>query len=213
MKISLLILIIFRFLLLVNVQFVSADVNVLQLVLEFQPFNWTVVKYAVFSGISGATASVAMIVTMWFFRQYLGLPDTITGIIATVSVFLYYLGFGLAWLDWMVYVAATLGVFRNMVVPCIRSYLCGLVAHSENGKLLSFMSVLTSFTPLAGSAIFNMLYAQTNNWMPGLCMIVAAAMMVPVGLGLVYVQIVRKKVAYTVDETDFILPTDFVTKV
>ena len=111
------------------------DSNVTQLLVEFQPFNWSVTYYTVFSCVSGLLSSISMIAGMILLRQYLGMPDTLIGVFAVLSAIMYYFGFGIAQVDWVLYVAVVAGLFRNIMVPCLRSLLSGLVDRDEIGKV------------------------------------------------------------------------------
>ncbi|GAV04643.1 hypothetical protein RvY_14901 [Ramazzottius varieornatus] len=175
------------------------DGNVLQLLVEFQPFNWSVTFYTVFSCVSGLLSAISMMAAMILFRQYLGMPDTLIGMLAVLSAILYYFGFGVAQVDWVLYVSVVAGLLRNIMIPCLRSLLSGLVDRGEIGKIMSFISSCQSVTPLFASVIFTSMFAATSSWWPGLCFVVGAFVLVPVLACLAYVDVARRQEIYVKD--------------
>ncbi|GAV04910.1 hypothetical protein RvY_15112 [Ramazzottius varieornatus] len=174
----------------------QADSSVLQLLLQFSPFNWPVTKFAIFSSLSGLLAAVSTITATLLLRKLLHLPDVVICLLASFSIIAYYGGFGLAFQDWMVYTAGTLGLLRGAVLPCTASMLAGMVQPNEIGKILSLSSSLTSATPLCASLIFTTIFAATGSWWPGLSFLVAACMIVPVTVALFIVFLVRRRTLY-----------------
>ena len=172
------------------------DALVTQLFLEFQPFGWTVQFYTLFNCINGLFSSVSLVFVMVVFRRYFGVPDTFFGFVGALSGILYFFGYGIATVDWMIYAATAAGFMKHIVVACIRSLLCSMVEPTEIGKIMCVISVLQAMTPLFGAAIFTTLFAETSSWYSGLCFTLAAFLMLPVLAGFGYIDIARRRSLY-----------------
>ncbi|OQV14353.1 hypothetical protein BV898_11471 [Hypsibius exemplaris] len=74
----------------------SVKENITQYFVEFQPFNWTVTFYTIYSCISGVCRSLAIIIGMVAFRKFLHINDHLIAFIGAFSGVLYFFGFGIA---------------------------------------------------------------------------------------------------------------------
>ncbi|XP_055341751.1 proton-coupled folate transporter-like [Paramacrobiotus metropolitanus] len=170
------------------------DGSIMQLFLEFRPFNWTVEFYTLYSAIQGTISSVTFMAAVIVLRKYLGVPDTVLAILATISAIGAFFGYSIAVTNWMIYAASAVGVFRMVIIVVIRSLLSGMVRRNEIGKVMSLISSLHSVTPLLGSLIFTNVFAATSAWWPGFCFVLGAFMMVPVLAIFAYVDVARRGV-------------------
>jgi hypothetical protein len=175
---------------------------VTQLFLEFQPFAWTVEFFTVYSSIIGLSNSACIMIFMLVFRKLFGLPDTTIAFIGTISSVLYYFGFGVARVSWILYVAAGFGVLKPLVIICIRSLLSGMVEKNEIGKSMSLISSMQALTPLLGSVVFTTIFAQTSSWFPGLCFLISAFLMLMVMSAFGYVDVMRRRAIYSAPDSD-----------
>ncbi|OQV14349.1 putative Proton-coupled folate transporter [Hypsibius exemplaris] len=175
----------------------SGEENITQYFVEFQPFNWTVTFYTIYSCISGVCRSLAIIIGMVAFRKFLHINDTLIAFIGAFSGVLYFFGFGIARTSSMLYIAATAGMLRTMMIVCTRSILSALVESYELGKMMSMISSLQALTPLIGASIFNSIFAATSSWFSGMCFLVGAFLTVFVMAAFGYVDVERRQALYS----------------
>ncbi|OQV18322.1 putative Solute carrier family 46 member 3 [Hypsibius exemplaris] len=144
------------------------DSSVTQLFLEFQPFGWSVEFYTLFNCLNGLFSSVILVAVMVVFRRVFGVSDTMFGFVSSLSCILFFFGYGVARVDWIIYVATAVGLMRHMVSACVRSLLSGMVETTETGKIMCVVSAFQALTPLFGSVIFTTMFAQTESWFSGM---------------------------------------------
>ncbi|XP_060076440.1 uncharacterized protein LOC132556065 [Ylistrum balloti] len=90
---------------------------------------------------------------------------------------------GLASSNFMMYTALGAGVLSVVTFPVMRSILSRFVEADRQGILFANLYVMENLSSLAAGSIFNNLYSETEDWMPGLSfLVVASTFIIPLGL-------------------------------
>lgn len=168
----------------------------MQIFTEFEPFQWDIEQYTVFTSSTGFITSCFVMIAMVVFRKVFHASDTIISFVASLSALMSYYVYGVATKGWMLYLAAGVGVMKLLVFVSIRAIMSHLVDANEIGKGLSLISSLQAIAPLIGTTIFTNIFAFTSSWWPGLSFVVAAFVMVPVVAMLGYVDVTRRSHIY-----------------
>ncbi|XP_070066858.1 probable peptidoglycan muropeptide transporter SLC46 [Drosophila virilis] len=73
-----------------------------------------------------------------------------------------------AFVDWQIYLAIGLGIFKSLVNPMCRTMITNLLPGEERGKVFAMLSVLQTLSPFASSTLYIIFYTLTLSSAPGL---------------------------------------------
>ncbi|XP_046575150.1 LOW QUALITY PROTEIN: proton-coupled folate transporter-like [Haliotis rubra] len=152
-----------------------AQNTIMTLFLLKSPFCWTMVHITIYA----AVAMVVDWVCILFLTRCLGnyLSDVHMALIGTTSTFLSLLIVGLAVNDAMIYAAAAVGLFIELVTPMMRSVMSRLVTNDEQGALFGSISVVEMFSGAVLGLAATAGYTSSVSFFPGLVFIVLSFLM------------------------------------
>ncbi|XP_069142123.1 proton-coupled folate transporter-like [Argopecten irradians] len=100
--------------------------------------------------------------------------DETIAVAGLLSGMLFYLLFAVASSDWMIYAGAALGILMMAVPACLKASLSKMVPSDFQGSLFACIYLMSVFSTMTGSTIFNNIYANTQTSMHGLTFLVMA---------------------------------------
>ncbi|XP_030848584.1 proton-coupled folate transporter-like [Strongylocentrotus purpuratus] len=90
--------------------------------------------------------------------------------------------------SFVLFIAATLGSFRFLTSPSMRSSLSKLTNENEQGAIMACAGCVESLGNLIGPSLFNLIYSLTLDYFRGLVFLVMAALYVPISVLVTFYQ-------------------------
>ncbi|XP_076304916.1 lysosomal proton-coupled steroid conjugate and bile acid symporter SLC46A3-like [Tachypleus tridentatus] len=163
------------------------QVDLLFIFLTDDPLNWSQSKYSFISALKFAICGSGLLIGMPVLSRWFRAPDTLIGLIGTLSRGLGLAVLGFSTTSFLVYISALIFVFSEIPIPAIKSALSKLVEPDEKGKIFAFMSGIQNICFLTGSLIFNNLYPATASFFKGFSFLLAALLQLFAGAIFVFI--------------------------
>ncbi|XP_033744448.1 proton-coupled folate transporter-like [Pecten maximus] len=100
--------------------------------------------------------------------------DETIAVLGLLSGMGFYLMFAFAVTDWMIYAGAGIGILLMAFPPCLKVSLSKMVPPEYQGTLFAVIYLVSVVSTMAGSTIFNNIYAHTQTSIRGLTFLVMA---------------------------------------
>ncbi|EDW02472.1 tetracycline resistance protein, class C [Drosophila grimshawi] len=158
-----------------------------------EKFHWTVREFTNYESVSilvPAVAGSGGILFLWSLRQCIKSATLWLALISLLSHVSSSLMKAFAFVDWQIYLAIGLGVFKSMVNPMCRTMITNLLPDVERGKIFGLLGVLQSLSPLASSTLYILFYTLTLSSVPGFFNLISANLY---GLAIVLLLFVCRK--------------------
>ncbi|XP_017066020.1 proton-coupled folate transporter [Drosophila eugracilis] len=134
-------------------------------------FHWTVKQFTQYETVSilvPAVAGFGGVLFIWTLRKCTKSAIILLALVSLLSHCSSSLIKAFAMVDWQIYVAIGLGVFKSLVNPMCRTMITNLVPADERGKIFSLLGVLQALSPLISSTLYVAIYTLTLNSDPGI---------------------------------------------
>ncbi|CAD7092310.1 unnamed protein product [Hermetia illucens] len=141
-----------------------------------EKFDWTVSEYTLYQAVRIAIQIVGNTLILLLLQKLLKLSAASVVLLAYGSCILDAVIIGTSSASWEMYLAAGTGILKGMPAPMCLAILSTFVTSSETGKILSFVSILQSLTPLASAPFYTELYSKTIDINPGIFNLVSAGL-------------------------------------
>ncbi|XP_017836388.1 tetracycline resistance protein, class A [Drosophila busckii] len=155
-----------------------------------EKFHWTVREFTNFETVSilvPAVAGSGGVLFLWSLRHYTKSAILCLALISLLSHMSSSLMTAFAFVDWQIYLAVGLGVFKSLVNPMGRTMITNLLPTNERGKVFGMLSVLQTLSPIIGATLYALIYADTLDTAPGLFNLISGTLF---GLAIVLLLIV-----------------------
>ncbi|XP_023174840.2 uncharacterized protein LOC111602123 [Drosophila hydei] len=156
-------------------------------------FHWSVRDFTSYESVSilvPAVAGSGGILFLWSLRQCTGSAVLWLALISLLSHAASSLMKAFAFVDWQIYLAIGLGLFKSLVNPMCRTMITNLLPDDERGKVFALLSVLQTLSPFASSTIYIVFYTLTLSTAPGLFNLISANLF---GLAIILLLVVWRK--------------------
>ncbi|KAM8711277.1 hypothetical protein ACLKA7_000420 [Drosophila subpalustris] len=156
-------------------------------------FHWTVKEFTSYETVSilvPAVAGSGGMFFLWSLRQCTNSSLIWLAMISLVSHASSSVMKAFAAVDWQIYVAIGLGVFKSLVNPMCRTMITNLLLPDERGKIFALISVLQTLSPFASSSLYILIYTLTLNTCPSLFNMISGDLF---GFAIILLLLVRKK--------------------
>ena len=140
--------------------------------------GFTNTHYGIFMGTSGFLTFIGSTAGMYLTRKKLRLPLPVIVLIGSISSVVTYAGWSLAKSHELFWFFNTFKLFAALTPVGARSYISDCVELTEQGSIMSFVSVIESVFKLIASFVFNGIYPLTLSSWPGLVLMIAAGLCV-----------------------------------
>ncbi|EDW58817.1 probable peptidoglycan muropeptide transporter SLC46 [Drosophila virilis] len=158
-------------------------------------FHWTVREFTSYESVSilvPAVAGSGGILFLWSLRQCSKSAILWLALISLLSHAASSLMKAFAFVDWQIYLAIGLGIFKSLVNPMCRTMITNLLPGEERGKVFAMLSVLQTLSPFASSTLYIIFYTLTLSSAPGLFNLISANLF---GLAIILLLVVWRKKA------------------
>ncbi|KAH8261436.1 hypothetical protein KR044_009087, partial [Drosophila immigrans] len=140
-------------------------------------FHWTVrdfTNYETVSILVPAVAGSGGMLFLWSLRQCTKSAILWLALISLLSHASSSLMKAFAFVDWQIYLAIGLGIFKSLVNPMCRTMITNLLPGDERGKVFAMISVLQTLSPFASSTLYVVFYTLTLSTAPSFFNLISA---------------------------------------
>eukprot|EP00092_Neocalanus_flemingeri_P020690 GFUD01022421.1.p1 GENE.GFUD01022421.1~~GFUD01022421.1.p1 ORF type:complete len:371 (+),score=25.84 GFUD01022421.1:115-1113(+) len=142
-------------------------------------FNWVEENFTNFQSLWTFSMVIGQFALTPILTKVVRMSEPLIGIFSCVSKGSYYLLLASSSKEWMVYVAAMVGMEGGVGNIVSRSLLARLVRQDELGKIYGLLAILDASLPFAACPIITNLYKATIDTMPGaFCLLNAGVLLV-----------------------------------
>ncbi|XP_062135865.1 probable peptidoglycan muropeptide transporter SLC46 [Drosophila sulfurigaster albostrigata] len=156
-------------------------------------FHWTVREFTNYETVSilvPAVAGSGGMLFLWSLRQCTKSAILWLAMISLLSHASSSLMKAFAFVDWQIYLAIGLGVFKSLVNPMCRTMITNLLPADERGKVFAMISVLQTLSPFVSSTLYVIFYTLTLSTAPSFFNLISANLF---GLAIVLLLVVWRK--------------------
>lgn len=132
--------------------------------------------YGIFMGTSGLLTFLGSTAGMFVLRKKLKLSLSVIVIIGSISSIITYVGWSLSKTFISFWIFNCFKLFAALTPVGARSYISDCVEITEQGSIMSFVSVIESVFKLIASFVFNGIYPLSLSTWPGLVLMIAAVL-------------------------------------
>ncbi|XP_060075710.1 proton-coupled folate transporter-like [Ylistrum balloti] len=145
----------------------------LEVFLELRsPFCWDSQYVGWFQSAESAVHMLAGPLLMMVLQKYFS--DETIAVMGLLSGMAFFLLFAFAVTNWILYAGVAAGILLMAVPPCLKASLSKMIPPDFQGSLFAVIYLLSVISTMAGSTIFNNIYAHTQTTMHGLTFVVMA---------------------------------------
>ncbi|KAH8369652.1 hypothetical protein KR093_000525 [Drosophila rubida] len=140
-------------------------------------FHWTVREFTNYETVSilvPAVAGSGGMLFLWSLRQCTKSAILWLALISLLSHASSSLMKAFAFVDWQIYLAIGLGLFKSLVNPMCRTMITNLLPADERGKVFALISVLQTLSPFASSTLYVVFYTLTLSTAPSFFNLISA---------------------------------------
>ncbi|KAH8410979.1 hypothetical protein KR222_004521 [Zaprionus bogoriensis] len=140
-------------------------------------FHWSVLEFTNYETVSilvPAVAGSGGMLFLWSLRWCSKSSLLWLALISLLSHTASSLMKAFAFVDWQIYLAIALGVFKSLVNPMCRTMITNLLPAEERGKVFAAIGVLQALSPFASSTLYLIFYSLTLSTAPGLFNLISA---------------------------------------
>ena len=153
------------------------------------PFRWSASGYSSYHGFMVLIQGVALVFVLPLCLRYLGMKDTTSAMLGSLSRLFGLTSLAVADVDWMLYLSIVLFSLSEFAMPSIRSILSKIVGPNEKSQIFAFMSAQQSLAYVLTGVILLFPGSMTSLF-PGFGMAVGAVFQTVPILALLYLRLV-----------------------
>lgn len=150
--------------------------NVTSLYVFRRPIEWTGPKLAYWKTAHNLLILIGNIFGIIIFKKMLKFNETTIILISLASGFAELLVTGLCKTTWMMYLAAALGMFSQLVIPTVKSFTSMMVNPDEVGKSYTAFGLAADFGYGVSNMAANGIYFSSLKFFPGFVFILGSLM-------------------------------------
>ncbi|KAL0869895.1 hypothetical protein ABMA27_006095 [Loxostege sticticalis] len=158
-----------------------------------QRYNMDPETFSLYSTYNVLIGIVGTAIAVTIFSKWLGMHDSMLGIIATASKVASSLVYGFASTKEIFFAGPVFDIFGSSGVTAIRSLGTKVVEPNEVGRMVSLIGFIDSIVPVIYVPLYTKLYTNTISTTPGAIYFVGSAMTVPDFFVFIAVYLIYKK--------------------
>ncbi|KAH8373069.1 hypothetical protein KR009_011228 [Drosophila setifemur] len=165
--------------------FVSDGTNSVFYLFMRAKFHWSVKQFTEYETVSilvPAVAGSGGVIFLWSLRKCTKSAVLWLALVSLLSHSSSSLMKAFATVNWQIYVAIGLGVFKSLVNPMCHTMITNLLPIDERGKIFALLGILQTLSPLISSSLYYAIYTRSLDSDPGIFNIFSASLY---GLGIV----------------------------
>lgn len=150
---------------------------VISLYVFHRPFEWKPYNLAFWKGTQALLLSVGTLFGSIIMKRLLKFRETTIMLLCLTSGFCHLTLIAFSKTSWMLYLSVVIGMFANLTIPTIKSFLTQLVNPDEIGKAFTANIVTADLAWVCSTLLFNNIYKATVQTFPGTVFLFAACLL------------------------------------
>ncbi|XP_012935892.1 proton-coupled folate transporter isoform X2 [Aplysia californica] len=148
--------------------------------------NFSQTLFGYFKGLDNFLRGITLITVLPLVKRFTSIRDLPLVLVGFISFAVNFVVLGVASTQWMVFLAAVLGMLKGVPSAGIRAMMSSMVSQDEQGRLFGIVAASESIITLIASVLFNELYPATVHIFPGLCYMLGAGLILLMFLLILY---------------------------